>query len=135
MNGIGNSALSYLVFFIVNLLIVWVILSVLLMWFKDNLYTSSGSLNWWMSLAVAAIAVVFVTFVFIAIGFIFKNHGGGGMMAAGGSCKSVCSVPAPSCAPVASTCDPCSTGRTSYTPVTSQKVFSQPAVGSYAMMQ
>lgn len=68
----NNTAIYYIVMFIVSILITWVVLSLILQWAKPVLYNANGSVNWWTTLWVAALAIVFVWIVFLILAFLFQ---------------------------------------------------------------
>lgn len=73
----SNSVIYYVIMFIVSIIITWVVLSLILMWARPVLFNANGSVNWWTTLWVAALLVVFVWIVALILGFIFAAFRGG----------------------------------------------------------
>lgn len=82
-----HGILYYIVMFIVSVVITWIALSLLLMWAKPALYNSDGSINWWTTLWVSAVLIIFVWIILLLLWFIIKLF----------SCKPACNTYKPEC--------------------------------------
>lgn len=72
----SNTVIYYVIMFIVSIIITWVVLSLILMWARPALFNANGSVNWWTTLWVAALLIVFVWLIFLILGFIFQAFNG-----------------------------------------------------------
>jgi len=64
--------LSWLIFLIVAIVVAWVALSILLVWAKPMLYNDDGSVNWWTTLWVAAVQLIFAWVIWVVIAWLFR---------------------------------------------------------------
>ena len=61
-----NFFLYAFISFIIALIIAWIVLSVVLIWFRPIFYNGDGSVNWWTTLWVAALIIIF-TWIFMLL--------------------------------------------------------------------
>lgn len=75
----NNNPLYYFVSFVLTAIISWIVLFLVLMWFKPSLYEPDGRVNLWTTLFVAVLLVLFVWIGIFVLKFIFKlmNNGNG----------------------------------------------------------
>lgn len=75
----NNNPLYYFVSFVLTAIISWIVLFLVLMWFKPSLYEPDGRVNLWTALFVAVLLVLFVWIGIFVLKFIFKlmNNGNG----------------------------------------------------------
>ena len=88
----SKAILYNIIYFIVTVLVAWVVLSLVIMWFNPAFLNADGSVNWWTTLWVAALLIVFG---WIFVGILYLLFSWIGTM---GSCDDPC---APKCE------DPC----------------------------
>lgn len=67
-----DSILFWVIYFIVNIIIAWIALSLILLWFRPVLYNTDGSVNWWTTLWVAALVIFFAWLITIILALIIK---------------------------------------------------------------
>ena len=67
-----NNTLRVILGAIITLALAWVILSLLLQWARPQLYTASGSVNWWTTLWVTIVTFVILWIVLLILYF-FTN--------------------------------------------------------------
>ena len=65
-----GALLSWVLYFIVSIIIAWVVLSVVLVWFSPSLYNDDGSVNWWTTLWVAALVIIFAWLLILLLAWI-----------------------------------------------------------------
>lgn len=70
----------WILYFIVSILIAWVALSLVLIWANPALYNPDGTLNWWVTLWVTAVAIVFAWLIVIILHFLIRFLFPGGRM-------------------------------------------------------
>lgn len=66
----ADSVLYWVIYFIVTVLVAWVALSIILLWFKPALYNADGSVNWWTTLWVAALVILFAWLIMVVLTWI-----------------------------------------------------------------
>jgi len=66
----ADKVIYWLIYFAVTVLIAWIVLSVILAWFRPVLYNSDGSVNWWTTLWVAALIIVFAWLLLLLISWL-----------------------------------------------------------------
>lgn len=100
-----NSVIYYVLAFVISIIITWVVLSLILLWVRPVLFNANGTVNWWTTLWVSALLVIFVWLVVVILKWIFA--------ALAGNCrKDDCYVKKDPCAkpdpcPKPDPCDPC----------------------------
>lgn len=80
--------------FIISVIITWIALSLLLIWVQPSLYNTDGSLNWWNTLWISAVLIIFVWIICLIIIWIVR--------AFSNDCNSGCPKKV-----VVEECDPC----------------------------
>jgi hypothetical protein len=97
-----NNILYWVIYFIVTVIIAWIALSLILLWFKPALYNTDGSVNWWVTLWISALIILFAWIIIIIlrliIGF-FSEEGRGCNKPKPCETPDPCKKPDP--------CDPC----------------------------
>jgi hypothetical protein len=68
----ADSVLYWVIYFIVTVLVAWVALSLILLWIKPALYNSDGAVNWWTTLWVAALVILFAWLILIILTWIIS---------------------------------------------------------------
>ena len=71
-----GTLLSFILYFIISVIVAWIVLSIVLAWFSPALYNIDGSINWWTTLWVAALVIVFAWLLIILLSWIvslFQN--------------------------------------------------------------
>jgi hypothetical protein len=68
----NNNALYMIIYFIVTLLVAWVAFSLIITWFNPQLTDSNGNVNWWTTLWVSALIIVFSWLFMLIIYFIIN---------------------------------------------------------------
>lgn len=66
----ADGAIFMIVYFIVTIIVAWVALSVILIWFKPMFYNADGSLNWWVTLWVSALMLLFAWIIMLLLSFV-----------------------------------------------------------------
>ena len=95
-----DNVLYWIIYFIVTILVAWIALSLILLWFRPALYNANGSVNWWTTLWVAALVIIFAWIIMVILTFIIKLFAGWGTCAK--PCADPCPKPCPDPKP-----DPC----------------------------
>jgi len=68
-----NNALYMIIYFIVTLLVAWVAFSLIITWFNPNFQdTTTGGVNWWTTLWVSALIIIFSWLFMLIIYFIIS---------------------------------------------------------------
>jgi hypothetical protein len=67
-----GALLSWVLYFVVSIIIAWIVLSVVLVWFSPALFNDDGSVNWWTTLWVAALVIIFAWLLVILLIWIFS---------------------------------------------------------------
>jgi len=62
--------LSWVLYFVVSIIIAWIVLSVVLAWFSPSLFNADGSVNWWTTLWVAALVIIFAWLLILLLAWI-----------------------------------------------------------------
>lgn len=93
-----DNVLYWVIYFVVTVIIAWIALSLILIWFRPVLYNANGSVNWWTTLWVAALVILFAWLIMVILTFLISLFTGG----LGGGCYK-----APDCPPKVQECDPC----------------------------
>ena len=96
-----DNVLYWVIYFVVTIIVAWIALSLILIWFRPALYNANGSINWWVTLWVAALVILFAWLIMVILTFIIGLFAG-----VGAGCKPDC--PKPDCVKVVE-CDPCAT--------------------------
>lgn len=65
-----DSILYWVVYFAVAILVAWVAFSLILLWLKPALFNANGSVNWWTTLWVAGLVMLFAWLMVIVLAFI-----------------------------------------------------------------
>lgn len=65
-----DSIIAWIVYFVVQAIIAWIVLSVVVIWLNPAFYNDDGTLNWWTTLWVAMLIIVFSWIVVVLLGFI-----------------------------------------------------------------
>lgn len=76
-----DNVLYWVIYFVVTVVIAWIALSLILIWFRPVLYNANGSVNWWNTLWVAALVILFAWLIMVILTFLiglFSNGMGGG---------------------------------------------------------
>src|SRR3972149_1403604 len=85
-----DNILSWIIYFIVSVIIAWIVFSLVLMWFRPPFYNADGSVNWWTTLWVVAVVIVFAWLITLILAFLFdairRNR-----------CRDPCEKPKPKC--------------------------------------
>lgn len=96
--------------FIISVIITWIALSLLLIWVRPALYNADGSINWWTTLWISAVLIIFVWIICLILVWIIK--------AFSGNCNTGCPKKVvEECDPcakkkvVVDECDPCAKGK------------------------
>jgi hypothetical protein len=63
----ADSILYWVIYFIVTVIVAWVAFSLILLWAKPALYNSNGTINWWNTLWVAALVILFAWLIMIIL--------------------------------------------------------------------
>lgn len=92
-----DNVLYWIIYFVVTVIIAWIALSLILIWFRPVLYNANGSVNWWTTLWVAALVILFAWLIMVILTFLISLFTGGW-----GGCYR-----APECQKVVKECDPC----------------------------
>lgn len=66
-----NNIISWVIYFIISVIIAWVTFSLILMWTKPAFYNGDGSINWWVTLWVTILVMVFAWFVTAILAWMF----------------------------------------------------------------
>ena len=66
----GNGLWYWLLYFIVTLLIGWLVLSLIILWVQPVFTNEDGSINWWTTLWVAFLIIIFSWLFIIILMFI-----------------------------------------------------------------
>ena len=62
----NSSALLYgVLYFIITVIVAWVVFSLILLWFKPALLNADGTVNWWTTLWVIILVIVFIWVVML----------------------------------------------------------------------
>jgi hypothetical protein len=67
-----DNVLYWLIYFIVTVIIAWIAFSLILLWFRPALYNTDGSVNWWTTLWVAALIIIFAWIIMIILTFLLS---------------------------------------------------------------
>jgi len=67
-----GALLSWVLYFVVSIIIAWIVLSVVLAWFAPALYNVDGTVNWWTTLWVAALVIIFAWLLILLLGWIIS---------------------------------------------------------------
>lgn len=67
-----GAILSWVLYFVVSVIIAWIVLSLVLQWFSPSLYNEDGTINWWTTLWVAALTILFVWLLVLLLGWILS---------------------------------------------------------------
>ena len=67
-----GSLLSWVLYFIVSIIIAWIVLSIVLAWFTPTLFNEDGTVNWWTTLWVAALVIIFAWLLILLLGWIIS---------------------------------------------------------------
>jgi hypothetical protein len=73
----SDSLIYWVLYFAVAILVAWVAFSLILIWLKPVLYKADGSINWWTTLWVAALVMLFSWLLVIVLAFIISLFTGG----------------------------------------------------------
>lgn len=86
-----HGLLYWLLFLIVAIVVSWIALSVLLLWAKPMLYNDDGTVNWWTTLWVVIVQLIFAWIIWFVLAWIIQVVRGTDMgmsMMSGGACAS-----------------------------------------------
>lgn len=86
-----DSILYWVIYFVVTILVAWIALSLILLWFRPAFYNDDGSVNWWVTLWVSALIILFAWIIMIILQLLIK-------LFTGPVCKPACK-PVNECAP------------------------------------
>lgn len=67
-----DSVLYWIIYFIVTVIVAWIALSLIVLWAKPAFLNSDGSVNWWTTLWVALVVILFAWLIMIILAFIIK---------------------------------------------------------------
>ena len=67
-----GSIISWVLYFVVSVIIAWIVLSIILGWFNPALYNADGTVNWWTTLWVAALVIIFAWLLILLLGWILS---------------------------------------------------------------
>jgi hypothetical protein len=62
----------WLIYLVVSIVIAWVAFSLILVWFKPALYNDDGTVNWWTTLWVAAVILVFAWIIVMILSWVIS---------------------------------------------------------------
>lgn len=65
-----DNILYWVIYFVISIIIAWIVLSLILLWFRPAFYNANGSVNWWVTLWVAALIVLFSWLAMVILTFI-----------------------------------------------------------------
>lgn len=68
----ADSVLFWIIYFIVTVLVAWIALSLIILWFKPAFLNADGAVNWWTTLWVAALIIVFAWLIMVILMFIIS---------------------------------------------------------------
>ena len=68
----NNNALYMIIYFIVTLLVAWIAFSLIITWFKPQLTDENGNVNWWTTLWVSALIIIFSWLFMLILYFIIN---------------------------------------------------------------
>lgn len=68
----SGALLSWVLYFVVSIIIAWIVLSLVLSWFSPALFNLDGTVNWWTTLWVAALVIIFVWLLVLLLGWIIS---------------------------------------------------------------
>ncbi len=68
----SGAIISWVIYFVVSIIIAWIVLSIVLNWFQPDLYNQDGSVNWWTTLWIAALVIIFAWLLILLLGWIFS---------------------------------------------------------------
>lgn len=66
-----GSGLYWLFQVILTVLIAWIVLSLVILWFRPEFIDASGAVNWWTTLWVAVVVLIFAWLFALLLRFIF----------------------------------------------------------------
>ena len=101
-----DSPVYWLLYVIVTIAVAWVALSLILLWFRPIFYNEDGSVNWWTTLWVAALMLLFAWIIMLLVGWLIDLFTNG--INKCDPCKKPDPCPKP--CPKPDPCDPCATG-------------------------
>ena len=65
-----SAFLYWVLYFVIAVIVAWVVLSLIILWFKPAFVNSDGSVNWWTAFWVAILIIVFSWLIIIIIRWI-----------------------------------------------------------------
>jgi hypothetical protein len=68
----ADNVLYWIIYFIVTVLVAWIALSLIMLWIKPTLVNADGSVNWWNTLWVALLIIVFAWIIMFIITLILR---------------------------------------------------------------
>ena len=71
-----DNVLYWVIYFVVTVIVAWIVLSLILLWFRPALYNPDGSINWWVTLWVAVLIILFAWILMIIITLIISLFAG-----------------------------------------------------------
>jgi hypothetical protein len=92
-----GAIISWVIYFIVSVIIAWIVLSLILQWFQPALYNADGSVNWWTTLWVAALVIIFAWILVLLIGWIISLFSTPGCNKCEHKCENTCNKCATKC--------------------------------------
>lgn len=94
-----GAILYWVLYFIVSLIIAWIVLSVVIAWFQPAFYNTDGTVNWWTTLWIAALIIIFTWLLVLLLGWIISLFTGSGCNTCVNKCnkcQNVCGATMPS---------------------------------------
>ncbi len=67
-----DSILYWIIYFIVTVIVAWIAFSLILLWFRPAVYNTDGTVNWWNTLWVSALVILFAWLIMIIITFLIR---------------------------------------------------------------
>lgn len=95
-----NAIIYYIILFIISVIVTWIALSLLLIWISPSLFNTDGSLNWWTTLWISAVLIIFVWIICLILVWIIR------LFSDGARCNTSCNNPCEKKV-VNDECDPC----------------------------
>lgn len=74
----ADSILYWILYFVITVIVAWIALSLILMWFSPALNNPDGSVNWWVTLWVAALIILFAWIIMILLSLLISLFQGFG---------------------------------------------------------
>lgn len=118
----NRPVLYWIVFFIISILITWIAFSLIVMWANPAFNNADGSVNWWTTLWVIAVSILFAWLIGLILVLIFRAFSNMGCkpkcapQCAPAPCPVPC-PPQPQCPPPCppkDPCDPCASGKSDF---------------------